>query len=260
MLIDFEKLAQDFVSNKICTVSSKKDVSLDEQKYIIAQLASKIGFNSDNFLTIEGMNHQNLDMNFKNEGFYSKFFQSRMHVDLPRAKGGNQIAFLISMCMKVFECAKPDGNTYFLNMQDVLKKLSFNTKDLSDIKISFVHDDHRYVSPVIFTHEIFNEDTLFWPTSNVELFSGEPELFAAIKGEVQEVMSNYSNWYEHKWSANDMVIFDNSSMLHSFTPGWTKDQRIFNQVCSNCITPTYLSKNIDIWKDWNDSTCLISNR
>lgn len=253
MLIDYEKLAKDFASNGICVVNCLEDISLEEQKFIVSEFVSGIGLGSLDFLTIKGMNHINLDTDFKNEGFYSDFFKKRIHIDLPRFNNGNELTSMISMCMKVFECSEQDGNTYFLNMRDVLKKLSFDTKDLLDIKISFIHDGHEYVSPVIFTHQIFNEDILFWPTANVKLLSGDLKIFTDLKNKVQKAMSDYSNWYEHKWSVNDLVIFDNPSMLHAFTAGWTKDQRIFNQTCYGSVTPFYFNKGVDIWKNWNDT-------
>lgn len=251
--MDFFKLADDLINKKICVIKKANDVSIDHQGEIISELY-RIVSRDDSFFSLfksEEVNHKNLDNNFFNEGFYSSYFKSRIHIDLPDSCSNNEISYIISMCMKKFECKEGNGNTYFLNMSNLLGSLHAFFSYISDIKISFIHDNNTYISPIIFTHPYAGHDVFFWPTYEVEYESGNKNIFLEIKNIVEQYRSNYSNWYEHKWDEDDLVIFDNTCMLHAFTPGWDRNQRIFNQAICGTITPSYLIGNEDLWKDWN---------
>jgi len=253
MIGDYKEFSENFIKDKIFIFRSTNEISIGEQESIVRKVVGQIDSRmSDSYINvIEGMNHKNLETDIRNEGFFSEYFKSRMHVDLPPSGIFNGFTFLISMCMKKFNCTEGNGNTYFLNMEKCFEKISISIEDLIDIRISFTHDDFEYISPVFFIHPYSGKPVLFWPTINVDYFSGNKQIFNLLKQEVLIFFSDYENWYEHKWKENDVVVFDNSSMLHAFTPGWGSSQRVFNQVSCLNVVPEYLVNGVNIWENWN---------
>lgn len=253
--MDFSKLANNLVNEKICVIKNVGDIQVDDQEKIVKNIQKLISDSEKDFFCTKtvGMNHKNLDNDFLNEGFYSDYFKKRMHVDLPSLGFSDEIRHIISMCMKKFECKRGNGNTYFLDMGKLTNYISDLLNYISDIRISFVHDDQMYRSPIIFMHPYANHSVIFWPTYNVEYLSGDMEVFLEISKIIESYRSDPGNWYEHKWEENDLVIFDNSSMLHAFTPGWKSSERIFNQVTCNTIEPSYFVNGVNIWDNWNFS-------
>ncbi|MEY2868796.1 MAG: taurine dioxygenase [Bacteroidota bacterium] len=93
------------------------------------------------------------------------------------------------------------------------------------------------------THPITRETILFWPTySSVQLHGGSRPWFEEFKMWVKEYLDNQENWYEWEWSQGDVIIFDNRCMLHTFTPGWKPEQRVFDQIIVGFEKPFYNHK------------------
>lgn len=138
-------------------------------------------------------------------------------------------------------------------MADLYNSLSDMLNNISDLRISFAHDSQIYKSPIIFTHPYAGHNVIFWPTYNVEYAAGDKEVFIEVSKIIESYRSDPNNWYEHQWEEDDLVIFDNTSMVHAFTPGWKSNERIFNQVTCNTVEPSYIVNGVDIWNNWNFS-------
>jgi hypothetical protein len=90
------------------------------------------------------------------------------------------------------------------------------------------------------THPITKETILFWPTySSVQLHGGSKPWFEEFKIWVKNYIDNKNNWHEWEWDQGDVIIFDNRCMLHTFTPGWKPEERVFDQIIVGFEKPFY---------------------
>lgn len=90
------------------------------------------------------------------------------------------------------------------------------------------------------THPITKETILFWPTySSVQLHGGSKPWFEEFKQWIKNYLDQEKNWYEIEWDQGDVIIFDNRCMLHTFTPGWEPEQRVFDQIILGFEKPFY---------------------
>jgi hypothetical protein len=185
----------------------------------------------------------------------------------------------VSMNMKKFSCDNKYGKTVFLDLiklndfcpnhfkEKLLKsnleyhiakdedfninapkKSEFNLEDFG----SYVDAEiaKRIINPVtgIFypfrTHPITKETILFWPTYlSSQLVGGSKSWFEEFKIWIKEYIDEDSNWIEWEWNEGDIVIFDNKCMLHSFTPGWKPEDRIFDQIILGDDNPFFERSN-----------------
>ena len=57
-----------------------------------------------------------------------------------------------------------------------------------------------------------------------------------------------------EWGQGDLVIWDNRAVLHSFSPGWSHDQRIFTRCEVGKEKPTYEpNRKIIVNEDFGDT-------
>jgi hypothetical protein len=172
----------------------------------------------------------------------------------------------VSMNMKTFNCDNKYGRTVFLDLiklnyscpnyfkEKLLKsKLEYHIAKNKDFNInapektlSKESDYDSYVTldiakriidsiPGVFypfrTHPITKETILFWPTYlSSQLVGGSESWFGEFKLWIKEYIDEDSNWIEWAWDEGDVIIFDNRCMLHSFTPGWKPEDRVFDQI------------------------------
>lgn len=185
----------------------------------------------------------------------------------------------VSMNMKVFNCSSSYGKTIFLDLiklnnacpNDFKKKLSnskiqYNiakSKDFdidappktlsnldqsdSDLEIAIAKAKVNPLPGIFYpfrTHPVTGETILFWPNyKSSELIDGPKEWFDEFKQWVKEYLDEETNWYSWEWSQGDILIFDNRCMLHSFTPGWKPEDRIFSQIILGYDKPYFKEFN-----------------
>lgn len=90
------------------------------------------------------------------------------------------------------------------------------------------------------THPVTKETILFWPSySSVQPHNKSILWFDELKSWIKDYLDDESNWYEWTWDQGDVIIFDNRCMLHTFTPGWKSNERVFNQIILGFENPFY---------------------
>lgn len=202
------------------------------------------------------------------------FTCSMWHCDESNKDWPDQIIpAVICMNMTTFSCDKKYGKTVFVDREKMLKELDkdlvnkihdkyvlsvsdhkhlISEYDVSDFDIDeifslnqlFHGEDTAYslrIHPALSTHPITNLNslcTLGTGYSNY-LISKDKSLRKDFKNLVNEYLFEKKNWVEWEWDEGDFLIWDNRSTIHSFSSGWTEEQRIFSRADTGKYIPYF---------------------
>jgi hypothetical protein len=191
----------------------------------------------------------------------------------------NSHSSYVSMNMKTFKCDKKYGKTVFLDLIklnnfcpdyfkqkllkskleyhiskakdfniDAPKKLEVNRAEYdSDLEAEIANAKIDPISGIFYafrTHPVTKETILFWPTYlSSQLVGGSKPWFEEFKLWIKSYLDEESNWIEWLWDEGDILIFDNKCMLHSFTPGWKPEERVFSQIILGYDEPFFEGLN-----------------
>jgi alpha-ketoglutarate-dependent taurine dioxygenase len=186
--------------------------------------------------------HQGL--NIPSDKDDQQFIASNWHVDfLPGSK--NSYAH-ISMHMDVFNCAPDVGQTLFINLIDLYQRCPDEYKKNIN-KEDFKFTNIRGAKPLeylenrthkaIRVHPVTGENILFWTGGFGDLNKKESYIislnneiwFNNFSDWVLSELQNKNNWGIWSWNKDDYLIWDNRALIHSFTAGWNKEDRVFNR-------------------------------
>ena len=179
-----------------------------------------------------------------------KFILSNWHVDfLPESFEGLSYGY-ISMHMCVFNCAPDAGKTLFINLIDLYQrcpdeyKKNINQKNLELVNLRGIMPEESLKSRThraVGIHPITGESILFW-TGGFGGLNKEDSYILSSNNEINNEiwfnnfcdwilseLQNKNNWGVWNWNKDDFIIWDNRALIHSFTAGWNKEDRIFNR-------------------------------
>jgi hypothetical protein len=253
----------------------KLNLTTDEYKELVLEICFLNKKNNENFYLAEKNNHQNLYQPNKETLSKSKidsFKKWCMHVDIDvTLSSSNNIlennlhTSYVSMYMRTFNCDKTSGKTLLLDLTKLYNNCPNHFRSLLlDAKLEHhlaepeefnLNTEMHVVKncntsvPVIFfplrTHPLTKETILFWPTySSAKLQGGSKPWFEEFKKWIKEQLDDSNNWHTWEWDEGDVLIFDNRCMIHTFTPGWTPDERVFDQIIAGFEKPYY--DNIEV--------------
>ena len=233
--------------------------SKEEAENIVLNLCSIEEVNEDvskkEFHWIENFNHQYLESTelLKSNEEILDFKNWCMHVDIPpilNEESSNldistQCAY-VSMIMRKFSCDSKYGKTVFLDLAHLYAQCPKDFLPLLELATFEHHRDKKNYDfnpdiqkakqiPGTFSpiriHPITKEKILFWPSyMNVEINGNKEDWFYEFKLWVKTYLDEEGNWVNWEWSEGDLLIWDNRALLHSFTPGWKHNERIFDQL------------------------------
>lgn len=199
-----------------------------------------------------------------NELSNKNFIFSHWHVDeSPLGDVSSSIPFFISMHMRNFKCSSEYGKTIFVDREkmlkdmdkDFLKKVSkfhivsipksnFDPEEIDGshptlkqlLELNYFCDSNGRVGsmrtfPSVSTHIITGKQSLtVHATSQFNFLLCDDE---GLRNDYFEYIDSYlldeNNWTEFSWSENDFLIWDNSNLIHSFSAGWSEDERSFDR-------------------------------
>jgi hypothetical protein len=179
--------------------------------------------------------HQGLSIPLNKDD--KEFILSNWHVDfIPKSQ--NSYAY-ISMHMDVFNCAPDVGQTLFINLIDLYQrcpdeyKKNINKEDFKFININLENRAHKATR----VHSITGEDILFFTAGFGDLSKKESYILSSnneiwfnnFSDWVLSELQDKNNWGIWSWNKDDYLIWDNRALIHSFTGGWNKEDRIFNR-------------------------------
>lgn len=207
-----------------------------------------------------------------------KFINSLWHTDesIP-SWADQQTPALICMNMTTFSCDKKYGKTVFIDREKMLKDLDksfvdkiydkyilslsnysniishndMNNFQIEDVLSSTLFSSEDGISysprtyPVISTHPITGNNSLniVGPGYTMYLMCSDKNLRQEFSVVVTEYLSDRKNWVEWEWTQGDYLIWDNRSVIHSFSSGWTEDERIFSRADTGRYIPYFNIKS-----------------
>lgn len=161
------------------------------------------------------------------------FIARNWHLDNPF---NERVPSYTSMYMHTFTCRNDVGQTHFVSLTDLFIDCPSHIKPLlADIKFlpatgAQSHNVNRdlVAHPALRTHPVTSETMLYWSGMDTEPASDFP-LFHELKAWVVQQLANPARRYTWYWKQGDLLVWDNRSVLHSFSCGWERDERMFNR-------------------------------
>lgn len=161
------------------------------------------------------------------------FIARNWHLDNPF---NEYVPSYTSMHMHTFTCRNDVGQTHFVSLSDLYIDCPAHIKaHLPDLQFlsatgakSHNLQSELFAHPALRTHPVTSETMLYWSGMNTEPVS-EFAHFKELKDWVVQQLANPARRYTWYWKQGDLLVWDNRSVLHSFSSGWTREQRIFNR-------------------------------
>lgn len=201
----------------------------DQHLYLLEALYRGDSARNPNPEILKDLNHERIQ-NVEDWSKRDYFVHQNWHVDHAFFE---HTTSLISMHMKTFSCPKERGQTHFASLIDLYESLPGWMKGhLQDAQFeSWTGSDDFSGSahPALRTHPVTGETSLYWSGADTRLVGGEAEWFIELKKLVTDYLVDQSNWWTWEWSEGDVLVWDNRCLIHSFSPGWTREQRIFDR-------------------------------
>lgn len=162
------------------------------------------------------------------------FINSQWHMDNPFLE---EVPSYTGLRMDVFKCPSDKGQTHVYSLvnayRDCPEHIKPHLEDALFLNVTgFVGDeiDNLPSHPALRTHPATGETMLFWSGHDMRLLSEEePQWFIDLKAYMQKQLLAPELRYTWNWTQGDLVIWDNRAVLHSFSPGWSHDERMFTR-------------------------------
>ena len=163
---------------------------------------------------------------------------------------------ITSMHMHTWTGEKGKGNTVLVDCQKLYEKCPSHLRDyLQDLMLlhrSGANDPETgelakgAVHPALRTHSVTGGTSLFYTGPECDPVDGETELFNEYKTwlngtQVDGALYDQENQIQWEWSEGDLLIWDNSCMVHGFLGGWKYGERVFDKLEGQWAKPEYSS-------------------
>lgn len=188
---------------------------------------------------------------------YKDFIWSNAHSDISEVFETHlAVCRLVGMVMDVFNCPSEHGKTFFLDREKMLEETPAHIREwMKQIHvISLVGQKDGYgvngmdwdgniwplrSMPGIVTHPITGVDNFAFG-SHRHMITAED---MSLESEYEEFISDYlhdnSNWITWEWREGKAIIWDNFNLLHTYSPGWKDDERVFSRLQGGFVVPYY---------------------
>ena len=172
------------------------------------------------------------------------FINSQWHMDNSFLE---KIPCYTGLKMDKFTCPPTAGQTHFYSLVNAYKDCPEHIKPYLEDAVfvngtGFIGNDIGSINthPALRTHPSTGETMLVWSGHDVSLPDGEEQQwFTDLRIHMQSQLLSPELRYTWSWSQGDLIVWDNRSVLHSFSPGWTHDQRVFTRCEVGREKPVY---------------------
>jgi len=189
-------------------------------------------------------NQQHAGNQFTESDDIEWFINSQWHMDNPFVK---HVPCYTGLHMHTFKCRPDAGQTHIYSLVNAYRDCPDSIKKHLDGAMLAhatgsvgLSDENLAVHPALRTHPATGETILFWSGPDMRMPDGsKPAWLNELKIFMLDQLANPQLRYTWQWSEGDLVIWDNRAVLHSFSPGWSHDQRIFTRCESGFEEPYY---------------------
>jgi alpha-ketoglutarate-dependent taurine dioxygenase len=174
----------------------------------------------------------------------ANFVGQMWHVDNPFYEN---VPSYTSMHMVKFDCEPDVGNTVLASLTSMYEKCPEHFKTRLE-SARFIHgtgsvarvmeDMPTLTHSALRTHPVTGETMLYWTGNDTELENDEP-WFNEFRKWVTGFLADKSNWYRWQWHEGDFIIWDNRALIHSVSPGWKHEERVFTRGETGLEAPFY---------------------
>jgi hypothetical protein len=187
------------------------------------------------------------------------FINSQWHMDNPFLE---EVPSYTGVRMDKFTCSNDVGQTHVYSLVNAYRDCPDHIKPhLENAHLinatGFVGEstDELPKHPALRTHPCTGETMLFWSGHDMRLDSDDnPQWFIDLKKYMQDQLTNPELRYTWWWGEGDLIIWDNRAVLHSFSPGWSHDQRVFTRCEVGKEKPKYEpNRKIVVNSDFGDT-------
>jgi len=192
-----------------------------------------------NPLVTEGQNHSTI-ANVENWTNRDYFIHQNWHLD---HSFFDYTTSLLSMHMTTFTCPKERGQTHLASLIDLYGSLPGSIQEQLQTAEFECWTGSEGLSgtrhPALRTHPVTGETSLYWSGGDTRLVGEDTGWFQKLKEHIDTYLLDRSNWWSWEWSEGDVLVWDNRCLIHSFSPGWNRGQRVFNRGHIGAERPFY---------------------
>ena len=228
--LNVDRISETLIDNKVVGF---KNISITDDEFGQIMLSLYRGtqeYSELNPGTIYDQNHQH-DLNTLDDDI-ERFIYGRWHVDNPFYK---EVSCYTGMRMRHFSCPESCGQTHFIQLSELYNNCpkefieKLKTTELISATGCLEENWHKiHPHPAIVKHPVTDENMIYWTGHDMRI-DGEHKWFEDFKKWISEYVSSPKNRITWNWSEEDVLVWDNRAVAHSFSPGWTHEQRIFTR-------------------------------
>lgn len=185
------------------------------------------------------------------------FSMYNIHSDISEVANPNlALCMLIGMVMDTFTCSPDNGKTFFIDREKMLDDTPAHIKEwMQQIHIvgrigeksipgirSCDWDGNVWPlrsMPGIVTHPVTGINNFAFSSNNFTVVAEDMSLELEYRDFIDSYFKDLDNWITWEWSEGKCVIWDNLSMLHTYSAGWLTGQRVFSRLQAGVKTPYY---------------------
>jgi len=166
-----------------------------------------------------------------------EFIKGIWHVDNPFLQDP---PVLTSMKMTKFDVPRGFGDTLFISLSGLYQSMPEHLK--THLEEAVLRGETGAAEPgqenrdvichgALRTHPDTGETMLYWtgPGTFLDCEGDPPEWFSEVEDCVAAYEANPANRWKWEWEVGDVLVWDNRAVLHAFTPGWERENRIFDR-------------------------------
>lgn len=171
------------------------------------------------------------------------FINSQWHMDnsfIP------EVPSYTALHMHTFKCHRDFGQTHIYSLVNAYRDCPEHIKEklqtaqfVNATGLVNMSDSDIAVHPALRTHPATGETMLFWSGHDMRLAGDIEPWFEELKKFMKDQLSRPELRYTWAWDEGDFIMWDNRAVLHSFSPGWTHEQRVFTRVEVGMEKPYY---------------------
>ena len=243
-----------FLEEKVIGFNKFNVSNIDRLNSLIMRMAD---CHEREVIVTTGNQHKGQDrvLSDRSEKQYKDFIYFNIHSDISEVAEPNlAICRLIGMVMDVFTCPSEYGRTFFLDREKMLEATPNNIREwMKQIHVVGLigQKDVEGVNgldwqgakwplrnmPGIVTHPITGVDNFSFTSYKHKVVAEDMSLESEYEEFLNDYLHDDANWMTWEWQEGKAIIWDNANLLHTYSPGWKDDERVFTRLQGGFAVP-----------------------